>query len=115
MLRHDRAMSDARYKLICAVEELALGELRRAVIDGYPPIAVYNVGGAFYATSDFCTHGRALLSEGFLDGKIVECPFHGGKFDVTTGKPAEAPCVVPVRTWPLVVRDGQVLLDSMPG
>ncbi len=106
--------TDDRFKFLCHANEVTPGQARRVTPAGYPPIAVYNVGGSFYATNDFCTHGKASLSEGFIDGEIVECPFHGGQFNIRSGAPVMAPCVVPVRTWPLVVQEGRILLDSRP-
>jgi naphthalene 1,2-dioxygenase system ferredoxin subunit len=50
------------------------------------PIAVYRVHGTLYATDNVCTHAYALLSDGWLDEAIVECPLHGGQFDVKSGK-----------------------------
>jgi len=49
-------------------------------------IAIFNVGGNYYAIDDTCTHKGGPLSEGALDGKEVTCPWHGAVFDVTTGK-----------------------------
>jgi len=65
-------------------------------------IALYNVDGSFYATHDICTHAHAFLSDGWLEGDIIECPLHGGRFEVKTGKGLGAPItcdatVVPVR------------------
>ncbi len=69
-------------------------------------IAVYYVEGAFYATADACTHGYASLSEGYLEGHLVECPLHQGLFDVRTGAAAGPPCDEPVRSFPVRVEDG---------
>ena len=49
-------------------------------------ILVANVEGSFYAMGDICTHAGANLHEGELGGKEVTCPWHGSKWDVTTGK-----------------------------
>jgi len=62
-------------------------------------IAVYNVGGVFYATEDSCSHGLAPLSQGEIVGERIYCPLHGGAFDIKTGKPVEYPCSVPIRTY----------------
>jgi len=52
--------------------------------------------GSIYATADMCTHGEASLSEeGIITGKTVECTFHFGTFDVTTGEPTGMPCEIP--------------------
>ena len=71
-------------------------------------IAVYAVDGAYFATSDICTHGQAFLSDGYLDGHLIECPLHQGLFDVRTGAPAGAPCTQPVRSFPVKVERGFV-------
>lgn len=73
-------------------------------------LALFRVDGAIHATDDLCTHGQARLSDGFLDGWLVECPLHQGLFDVRTGAPAGAPCVRPVRTYPVKVEDGAVFV-----
>lgn len=49
------------------------------------PVAVFNVDGNFYAISDSCVHRGGPLGEGELDGKTVICPWHGWRYDITTG------------------------------
>jgi nitrite reductase/ring-hydroxylating ferredoxin subunit len=48
-------------------------------------IAVFNAGGRYYAIDDTCPHRRGPLSEGELEGEVITCPWHGSKFNVTTG------------------------------
>lgn len=74
-------------------------------------IALYAVEGAYYATSDVCTHGRAFLSEGYLDGHMIECPLHQGLFDVRTGAPAGTPCTEAIETFPVRVEDGVLYVE----
>jgi p-cumate 2,3-dioxygenase ferredoxin subunit len=58
------------------------------------------------------THGEASLSEdGILTGKIVECTFHFGTFDVTTGEPTGMPCEIPLKVYPVKVIDEQVCIE----
>ena len=66
-------------------------------------LAVCNVGGRFYAIDDLCTHDGGSLDQGTLAGQEIECPRHGARFDVTTGKPQCLPAVVPVKTYPVKV------------
>ena len=73
-------------------------------------IALYVVDGAYFATSNICTHGQALLSDGYLDGHLIECPLHQGLFDVRTGAPAGAPCTEAVRSFPVKIEDGFVFV-----
>ena len=75
-------------------------------------IALYGVGGEYFATANTCTHGQASLSEGYLEGFLIECPLHQGLFDIRTGEPKGPPCTKPVRTMP-VRRQGEDLLISL--
>jgi nitrite reductase/ring-hydroxylating ferredoxin subunit len=74
-------------------------------------LAVFNVGGTYYVTDDHCTHGPGSLSEGFLDGEIIECNFHQGQFNVRTGEVVLPPCIDPVKTYPAFVRDSKVIIE----
>jgi naphthalene 1,2-dioxygenase system ferredoxin subunit len=73
-------------------------------------IAVYTVGDAVYATDNICTHGQARLCDGFLDGHEIECPLHQGKFDVRDCKPNCAPVTEALRSYPVKIEGGRVLL-----
>jgi naphthalene 1,2-dioxygenase ferredoxin component len=73
-------------------------------------IALYGVGGEIYATANLCTHGHARLCDGFFEGTEIECPLHQGRFDVRTGEPVLEPVTEKVRTFPVRIEDGQVLL-----
>ena len=54
-------------------------------VDG-TEIALFNVGGAFYAINNTCAHRGGPLGEGMLEGNVVTCPWHGWTYDVTAGK-----------------------------
>jgi nitrite reductase/ring-hydroxylating ferredoxin subunit len=49
-------------------------------------LAVFNVDGTFYAIDNECVHRGGPLGEGELRGTVVECPWHGWTYDVTTGR-----------------------------
>lgn len=70
--------------------------------------ALFRVGDTVYATDALCTHGQARLCEGFVEGHEVECPLHQGRFDLRSGAPTCAPAAVPVKTYPVVIRDRRV-------
>lgn len=71
------------------------------------PVAVYNVGGTYYATADECTHADGPLSEGELDESMVICPWHGSCFDVTNGEVLCGPADEPVKIYRVVV-EGEI-------
>ena len=67
------------------------------------PVVLINLDGSFYALSDVCTHQDASLSDGEVVGDEIECPLHGGAFEIKTGLPANFPVVVPVETFDVKV------------
>lgn len=95
---------------LCAVGDIAEGEILRVDLEDGRALAVYHLEGAFYATDDLCTHGDASLAEGEIEGCNILCPFHLGSFDIRTGEPTGAPCSVALRTYAVTVEDGEVLL-----
>jgi len=74
-------------------------------------VALYNIDGQFYATDNICTHAQALLSDGWLEGDIIECPLHGGRFEVKTGKGLGAPITCDVRTFPVRIEGDAIQID----
>ena len=95
---------------LCKVEDVGAGEARKIEAAGLT-LAVYNLEGEFYVTDDHCTHGPGSLSEGFIDGDLVECNFHQGVFNIRTGEVVQPPCMVPVKTYKTVVEDGRVYIE----
>jgi len=95
---------------LCGVGDVAAGAALR-VEAGPLVLAVFNVDGAFYVTDDACTHGPGQLSEGFVEGDVVECNFHGGQFNIRTGEVVGPPCMVPVKTYQTIVADGTVFIE----
>lgn len=91
---------------VCRLADLPAGESVR--LDLEPPIAVFHADGELYAIDDTCTHQDASLSEGWLEGCLVECPLHAASFDLRTGRPTCLPARKAVRTYPVSVLDGTV-------
>ena len=73
-------------------------------------IALYEVEGAIYATDNVCTHGQARMSDGFLEGREIECPLHQGRFDVRSGAPTCQPVTDAVRSYPVRIVGGRVYI-----
>ena len=74
-----------------------------AVDVGGSRITIANVGGAYYAFDDTCTHEQCSLAEGDLAGTTVVCMCHGAEFDVRTGKVLAPPAPSPVKVYPVRV------------
>lgn len=96
---------------LCKTGDVTDDEPFEVEVEGLPPLAVYRVEGEFFVTDNICTHGNAKLSEGFQNGNIIECPFHGGAFDIRTGEPAAFPCQQPLATYTVHVQDDCVLIE----
>ncbi len=94
---------------VARADDLPPGRLLRVTVDGHDYLLA-NVDGTLYATDDLCTHEDASLATGALHGTCVSCPLHGSRFDLRTGEPLEEPATVPLKTYPVTVRDGAILL-----
>jgi chlorite dismutase len=97
---------------VATTAELPPGAGKRVYL-GSDAVAVFNVGGTYLAVSDRCTHGRASLSEGKIvdpQGCILECPWHGGRFELKTGKPTAGPPLLPLKTYRVKVSGDRILV-----
>lgn len=80
-----------------------------ATIEG-KEIGVYVVAGKYYALEDVCPHAYALLSQGFAEGDEIECPLHGAKFHIPTGKCTKEPGGRDLKCYPVRIEDDRVLV-----
>lgn len=69
---------------VISTSEVSAGTMKKVVLDNMT-LLIANVDGKFYALNNTCPHLGGSLSDGKLEGKIVQCPRHGSRFDVTTG------------------------------
>lgn len=99
-----------RFLLAARTENIAPGRMKRVELEGRR-ILIANVAGRYCAADDACTHEDASLSSGVLHGTVVRCPLHGARFDVCSGAALEEPAEQPLRTYPVRVHDGCVLVD----
>jgi nitrite reductase/ring-hydroxylating ferredoxin subunit len=103
--------SDAAKRIeLCSTAEVAPGAALKVETEGLT-LAVFNLDGEFYVTDDLCTHGPGSLSEGYIDGDVVECNFHNGQFNIRTGEVVLPPCMVPIKTYPTIVEGEKVFIE----
>jgi len=97
---------------VFALDELPPGTMR-LVPAGEHTIGVYNCGGTLYALEDRCSHDDGPLCEGDWEPDlcVVVCPRHGSRFDIQTGIPMTLPAFVAVRTFPVRVQNGMIVLE----
>ncbi len=92
------------------VDELTEGFPLGVSVGGYD-VCLLAWQGQIFALDDVCSHAEATLSEGEQHGRILECPRHGGQFDIRTGKAVHYPAFAPVATYPTKVQDGAIYID----
>ena len=100
----------ARHRVLGA-SDLETDSMTRVDVDGIPICIAHAEDGNFYAINDICTHEEYYLHEGELWGMDVECPQHGSRFNLQTGKVTGLPAVIPAQTYPVTVEGDDVYVD----
>ena len=100
----------AEWVRVGSLDECPVGQLA-AVMAGDQPIVLANVDGRICALDDQCSHEAFPLSDGEIEGGDLVCIYHGARFDACTGARKALPAVLPVRSYPVEVRDGDVYVD----
>ena len=96
---------------VASTDEVPAESLKPVMAEGVEICLAHAEDGNFYAIGDVCTHENFLLSGGELLGMDVECPQHGSRFNLETGKVTGLPAVVPATTYPVTVENGDVYVD----
>lgn len=92
---------------VAAQDDLPEGSISLVDVDG-TEVAVFNIGGQFYAIEDVCTHDGGTLAEGEVQGFEIECPRHGARFDLRSGRVTAPPAYEDVTTFQVRIRDHRV-------
>ena len=97
----------ATYRTVAKVGDLEPGELMY-VEAGDAFVCLINMDGEIHALDDTCTHEEASLSDGTIIGDEIECPLHGGAFNIRTGEPAAFPVVVPIEKYDVRIEGDEI-------
>lgn len=101
----------AEFYPVARVSDIAPGEMKYVEVGpDEDPVCLINLAGEFYALDDCCTHEDASLSDGEIVGDELECPLHGGAFEIRNGMPAGFPVVIPAKMYDVRIEDGTILL-----
>ena len=92
------------------VSEIPVGAFKPVEVEGKRLLVCHPEGG-FYAVDDTCTHDDGPLADGWFEGTAIECPRHGAKFDVTTGKVLCLPAAVPIHSYAVKVEGDEVKVN----
>jgi nitrite reductase/ring-hydroxylating ferredoxin subunit len=97
---------------VCKQEELPPGKMTKCSIDGKDEIVVANVSGNIHAMRGLCNHQGGPLAEGEIEEKVITCPWHGAKWDVTTGNLVEFALELdPEPVYKVVLKDDGIFLE----
>jgi nitrite reductase/ring-hydroxylating ferredoxin subunit len=96
---------------IATLSDLRENEPHAASVEN-DPIALYKVDGVVYAIGDVCTHEFALLSGGFVEDGVIECPLHQATFDIRTGRCLSPPATADLPTYEVRIDGGAVYVRA---
>lgn len=104
----------AEFIVVATKAELPNGTRKLLEVDG-KPLAVFNIAGAYYCIADVCSHDDGPVAEGELvNAHEIECPRHGARFDVRTGKVLSFPAIVNIPAYPVKVEGENILIGLPP-
>ena len=103
---------ELEYVTVASVDELGPGRRKLVDVDG-EPLAIFNIAGRYFAIADRCSHDDGPVGEGELVGDEIECPRHGARFNLETGKALCLPAVVDIPAYPVRVI-GQDIQVGLP-
>ena len=99
------------FQKVATVDEIPPGGRKSVVVDDRV-VLVFRIGNDYYAVEDVCSHDGQPLTDGPLVNGAVECPRHGARFDVKTGRPLCMPAVEPIATFAVKVSGQDVLVGA---
>jgi nitrite reductase/ring-hydroxylating ferredoxin subunit len=99
-------VAEGAFVTVARVEDVPAGTVRPFKA-GDEEIALAHCAGGFYAVQQHCLHLEGPLGEGFLEGCVLTCPWHGWQYDVRTGQ-NEFDLAIQLRTYDVQVEDGEV-------
>lgn len=97
------------FEKVATLDEVPAGGRKSLVFDDRA-VLLFRIGDDFYAVEDVCSHDGQPLTDGRLEGTSIECPRHGARFDVRSGRPLCMPAVEPIATFEVRVQDQDILL-----
>jgi len=104
---------ELEYVTVATIGELGPGQRKLVDADG-EPLAVFNVAGRYFAIADRCSHDDGPVGEGDLVGEAIECPRHGARFSLETGKALCLPAVADIPAYPVRVVGDEVQVGLPP-
>jgi 3-phenylpropionate/trans-cinnamate dioxygenase ferredoxin subunit len=102
------------FELVGPAADVPKGAVISAEVGDVEVAVVHADDGNFYAVRDECSHAAVALSEGEVEGCMLECWLHGSRFDLRNGQPTGLPATEPVATFDVEIRDGDIYVSTTP-
>jgi nitrite reductase/ring-hydroxylating ferredoxin subunit len=105
-------MSSTQLVRLCSLADVPEGGSKAFNI-GERHVAVFRSEGKVFVTNNICSHEHEILSDGWLDGTVIECPRHGAQFSLVTGEPLSLPATEPIEVFDVKL-DGDDIFMELP-
>lgn len=102
----------SEFQQVATLDEIPPGGRKSLLFDDRA-VLLFRIGDDFYAVEDVCSHDGQPLTDGKLAGTSIECPRHGARFDVRTGRPLCMPAVEPIATFEVRVQGNDILIGAL--
>ena len=99
-------MTEPLWHVVGTLDDVARDDVIAKTIGNTTVALVRTSDDRIYAVEVTCTHGKASLADGFVDGAEIECPKHNGRFNLVTGEAVASPARVALRTYPCRLSEG---------
>jgi 3-phenylpropionate/trans-cinnamate dioxygenase ferredoxin component len=100
---------------LLGVDEVPLGTMKMAWVDGTDQVLVVNANGDLTAVQGVCSHEYFELDKGFLTAGTLTCALHLSRFDLENGEPLDPPAEEPLAVYDVVVDNGRILIEVPDG
>ena len=104
-------LSEEDFVKVSDTKDIQPSHMKEVQVDG-ENICIVNVEGKYYAIGSICTHEGGPLADGTLEGYEVECPWHGSRFDIRTGKVVRPPAMRSEPIYEIKVEDDNILVKN---
>ncbi len=100
---------------LLGVDEVPLGTMKMAWVDGTDQVLVVNSNGDLAAVQGICSHEYSELDRGFLTAGTLTCALHLSRFDLDNGEPLDPPAELPLAVYDVVIEGDRILIEVPDG
>ena len=100
----------SRFVKVASLADVPPGSTKLIEVEG-KEIALFNANGVLFALDNICTHAGGPLAEGTVEGREVECPWHGARFDLKSGASSSPLAPDGVQPYPVRVSGSDIELE----